>query len=433
MNLLNRMMSYDKTKLNQECNCDKCTNIEVENQTVEYPKLSETEIEQIISERYSYKDEKTKNFIRKALRKHGDRYDYYESVYSKMKNEIIITCRKHENFKPTAERHIKGSNCSKCVGGVKLDVDEFIRRANLVHDYKYDYSKVKYINSNTEVIIICKEHGEFPQKPNKHLIGHGCRLCSANKGGVKLTTEEFIKRSIEKYGFYYDYSEVDYKNMNTDVYIICPKHGGFWQKPSVHLSKYVKYGCDECSNEQVSFNNKLSTEEFLLRIKLIFRDRYLYDFVKYKGYDSDVILICKKHGKFKRNASKLLRGYGCPSCTCSKSIGEIRIENYLTDNKIEYETQKTFQDLKSSHNAYLRFDFYIPSKNLCIEFDGKQHFEPYDFSGKLTKKETLNEFENLKIRDKLKNDYCNKNNIKLLRIKYNENIKNKLNKYFHID
>ena len=95
--------------------------------------------------------------------------------------------------------------------------------------------------------------------------------------------------------------------------------------------------------------------------------------------------------------------------------------------------KKTFQDLKSSHNAYLRFDFYIPSKNLCIEFDGKQHFEPYDFSGKLTKKETLNEFENLKIRDKLKNDYCNKNNIKLLRIKYNENIKNKLNKYFHID
>ena len=144
MNLINRMMSYDKTKnVNQKCDCEECMDVRVENQIVEYPPLTEEEIEQIIKERYSYKDEKTKNFIRKALRKHGDRYDYYESVYSKMKNEIIITCRKHENFKPTAERHIKGSNCSKCVGGVKLDVDELIRRAKLVHENKYEYSIVK--------------------------------------------------------------------------------------------------------------------------------------------------------------------------------------------------------------------------------------------------------------------------------------------------
>ena len=78
MNSLTRIMSYDKTKINQEnCNCKECTTVEVENQIVEYPPLSDEEIEQIINERYLDKDEKTKTFIRKALRKHGNKYRNY--------------------------------------------------------------------------------------------------------------------------------------------------------------------------------------------------------------------------------------------------------------------------------------------------------------------------------------------------------------------
>ena len=94
MNLLNRMMSYEKTKCtNQEnCNCEECipSNEEtIKNQALkEYPSLSEEEIEQIINERYFYKDEKTKEFIRDALRVHGDRYDYSESIYTKFKSKI---------------------------------------------------------------------------------------------------------------------------------------------------------------------------------------------------------------------------------------------------------------------------------------------------------------------------------------------------------
>ena len=105
MNLTNRIMSYDKTKNeNQEkCNCEECVSVETpksENQTVEYPKLSEEEIERIISERYSDKDGKTKTFIRKALRKHGDRYDYSNVVYMKSDVDVEIICRVkgHEPF-----------------------------------------------------------------------------------------------------------------------------------------------------------------------------------------------------------------------------------------------------------------------------------------------------------------------------------------------
>ena len=84
MNSLTRIMSYDKTKFNQEnCDCVECTIVEVKNQIVEYPPLSDEEIEQIIKERYFDKDEKTKIFIQKALRKHGDKYNYSNVVYIK--------------------------------------------------------------------------------------------------------------------------------------------------------------------------------------------------------------------------------------------------------------------------------------------------------------------------------------------------------------
>ena len=74
----------------------------------------------------------------------------------------------------------------------------------------------------------------------------------------------------------------------------------------------------------------------------------------------------------------------------------------------------------------LPFDFYIPQYNLCIEFDGKQHFIPTDFKSNSTEEEKLKYFELVQMRDNIKTDYCKNNNINLLRIKYTENIEEKL-------
>ena len=94
MNSLTRIMSYDNTKIkNQEnCNCVECTTVEVENQIVGYPPLSDEEIEQIINERYLDKDKKTKKFIRRSLKIFGDRFDYDISFYIKAKLNIKINC-----------------------------------------------------------------------------------------------------------------------------------------------------------------------------------------------------------------------------------------------------------------------------------------------------------------------------------------------------
>jgi very-short-patch-repair endonuclease len=99
------------------------------------------------------------------------------------------------------------------------------------------------------------------------------------------------------------------------------------------------------------------------------------------------------------------------------------INNFLINNNITFESQKTFQDCK--HKGKLKFDFYIPSLNTCIEYDGQQHFFIIkQWGGEL---ELLDRQRN----DKIKNEYCKNNNIRLLRISYKENIEEKLNELFN--
>lgn len=101
------------------------------------------------------------------------------------------------------------------------------------------------------------------------------------------------------------------------------------------------------------------------------------------------------------------------------SNGEARIAKYLRSNKIEFCQEYIFPDLVNSLTGeHLRFDFYIPSLNLCIEFDGIQHFEyTPEFHGIIIKR-GKRRLEYQKFKDKQKNQYCRYKGIRLLRIKY---------------
>jgi hypothetical protein len=115
-------------------------------------------------------------FIEKAKIKHGDKYNYSKVVYINSKEKVIITCKEHGEFLQTSDSHLRGYGCKKCAANLRginyrSNNDEFIKNVKLKHGNKYDYSKVEYINSTENVIIICKEHGEFPQLPPNHLKG----------------------------------------------------------------------------------------------------------------------------------------------------------------------------------------------------------------------------------------------------------------------
>lgn len=105
-----------------------------------------------------------------------------------------------------------------------MSTEEFIKKSKQIHGNKYDYSKVEYTNNKTKVCIICPTHGEFYQKPNVHLMNHGCPKCAIEnrKKIQKINIEDFVKRANVIHNYKYDYSLVKYNYIKDKVNIICP-------------------------------------------------------------------------------------------------------------------------------------------------------------------------------------------------------------------
>lgn len=195
----------------------------------------------------------TEDFISRARKIHGDKYDYSLVDYVKSKANVKIICPKHGVFEQRASHHWGGVGCKKCWGDRKGDAtrmgkDKFINRAKEIHGEKFDYSLVEYVNANTKVKIICPTHGVFEQTPSGHLLGRDCRQCGIIKcsSSQTFTLEDFIKKSKEVHGDTYDYSDVQYVTSQEKVNIICPKHGTFRQIPNKHL---MGQRCPKCAGQ----------------------------------------------------------------------------------------------------------------------------------------------------------------------------------------
>lgn len=141
------------------------------------------------------------DFIRRARKVHCDRYDYSLVEYVNNHNKIKIICSKHGVFEQTPANHLNKHGCPLCKACVlaerlTLTTKEFITRSREVHGNKYDYSLVEYIQGRTPVKIICKKHGEFMQKPNDHLDGHGCPSCACITSKTEKELCEFVKQLV---------------------------------------------------------------------------------------------------------------------------------------------------------------------------------------------------------------------------------------------
>lgn len=224
----------------------------------------------------------------------------------------------------------------------------------------------------------------------------------------RLTTEEFIQKAKLVHGEKYNYNEFIYSGCENKSKIFCSKHGLFLQDPYHHLKR--KQGCPICKKETLSKNKRFSIETFIEKSNQI-HNKYNYSKVIYINAHTKVCIICPEHGEFWQTPCNHINGLkGCPICNFSK--GELLIERWLKEQNIKFIPQKRFKNCRNQKP--LPFDFYLPEINTCIEYDGKQHFDLNSryYSDKLIKN------------DKIKNEYCKQNNIRLLRIKYNQNIKN---------
>ena len=214
--------------------------------------------------------DKTQLFIEKAQKVHGDKYDYSKVTYKDNRTKVCIICPIHGEFWQIPYSHLKGRGCIYCGGKYKRTTEEFIQNAKKVHGDKYDYSKVEYKGHNTNVCIICPNHGEFLQTPSNHLSGKGCQKCANEKRNIGkiIKFKEFVERANKIHNKKYEYISKDIKNVKEKINIICPIHGKFSQEIDSHLHGH---GCPKCG-VGVSLQEQ-EIIEFLKKNGVIFEER----------------------------------------------------------------------------------------------------------------------------------------------------------------
>jgi hypothetical protein len=282
-------------------------------------------------------------------------------------------------------------------------------------------NEIELLESKKEKIY--RNNLEIIEYKNDNLIKCRCNKCGFNKEDsllnltynkykckycILLNESSLLKEGIIKLIKIGDFG--DSKN----IYLECNKGHKYIQDRNNLLSNR---GCNECRKEKITF----SKEYVFSKFSEIHGDLYRYKYDDYISLKSKIEITCRKGHIFFQKASNHLQGKGCP--ICRESIGERNISVYLENKGINFIRQKKFSDCK--YISHLPFDFYIPSINTIIEYDGIQHFEPVELFG------GLEEFEKTKIKDKIKNEYCSSSNIELYRISYKDNIKVTLDLVFN--
>ena len=299
----------------------------------------------------------TEEFIEKAIKKHGDKYDYSKVEYIHNLKEVVIICKVHGEFLQLPKIHKRGNGCKKC-GIVNTsnkqrgNIKEFIKKGIEIYSDKYDYSKTEYINCRAKVIIICKEHGEFLQTPSDHYKG-GCKKCADKFRGEnrRFTIEDIIQKSKEIHGEIYDYSNIEYINGIIEN-IKCKIHGLFSQLRDIHINR--EGGCKKCADKFRGENRKFTTIQFIERAIKIHGDKYDYLKSEYTGITDKICITCKIHGDFYQTPSNHINtGCGCQLCYDDRRGESIR---KTTEEFIEKAIKKHGDKYDYSKCNYISID-----------------------------------------------------------------------------
>lgn len=253
----------------------------------------------------------TETLIQKFKNKHGDRYDYSQVEFTGCDSNVDIICREHGVFQQRADGHARGQNCPKCVKRHKPSSEEFVDGCLLKFKGRMDYSNTIYKNSRERITVRCIEHGEFSVLPHNHKSSINGGCPACSKTG-KLTLAVFIEKSQKVHGCKYNYGNIKtFKNVRSKVPINCPEHGNFLQIADRHLHGN---GCPDCANEVIRRKTSMGLDEFIKRAKEKHGDAYDYSCVDYKNGYTKVKILCHKHGAFWQRPHGHLQTRGCEKC-----------------------------------------------------------------------------------------------------------------------
>ena len=244
----------------------------------------------------------------------------------------------------------------------------FIDKSNYIHNFKYSYDRVIYINARTNVLIYCPVHKSyFEMTPDAHSHGQGCPTCGRQKSmiGRKKTTEEFILEAISIHGNKYKYDKVVYSGAHKHVLIYCPIHDHYFEMtPNNHLQGQ---GCPRCKFDNNANEKRLSQEEFISLAKQKHGNKYNYDWTVYVNSKTKVTIYCLNHDEFfDQTPANHLFGQGCPKCNHVVSkIGtqwlmSLGIPTLIHEHKIR----------STIHNRSFIVDGYDPATNTAYLYHG---------------------------------------------------------------
>ena len=278
---------------------------------------------------------------------------------------------------------------------------ELLKKAEAVHGVgRFCYDLVKYIRSIDKVDIICPTHGIFTQQAGSHLMGAGCMRC----GGRSPKTHEEYFDQVQELHKGKIYVAEDYKGDSIKSEHVCTICDCHWQATPTNVLR--GHGCWVCGQKTSHLAQTKSNKEYLQDLKI----RVEGDIIaieSYRGARTPIEHLCTScDNTWAATPDNILRGKGCPAC--SESYGEKAIRRFLKNEQIEYEPQKKFDGCKDQN--HLPFDFYLPSQQICIEYDGEQHFKPISFLGGEAK------FRSVLAHEIIKDNFCRDSNIQIIRI-----------------
>jgi len=246
----------------------------------------------------------TKEFIALAVNKHGKKYGYEKTVFTKRSDKLIITCPIHGDFEQIAGNHLYGKGCNKCaIDATKLSLEDCKARAIEVHKGKYNYDHIDNCASTNKIELTCMDHEEpikFTVTVASHLKGTGCRICTLK--GMRHTLDNFLDKAERIHGKNrYDYSRAVYTGNTNKVIVGCDRHPKkYWFKvsPDKHTHKSKPTGCTLCTastGEKIVGNYLIENDIEFIKEYVIKHNGSIY---KFDFYIPSLNLIIEVHGGF---------------------------------------------------------------------------------------------------------------------------------------
>lgn len=287
--------------------------------------------------------------------------------------------------------------------------EEYIAQVNQINS---NIEVLEKYNGNKEKILHkCKVCGnEWSVKPIHVIHNHGCPFCAKKQRPLTkmMTHSQYCERV---------------KNINPNVVVLgvfegvhkqikvkCKICGNEWKPMAYTLLNKHKYNCKQC------YNNKQRKDKNDFKRELEIKNPHVKLVGGYTNCYTKTIFSCEGCSKkcvWMTTPDIILDGRKSPTCTASK--GELRIVDFLKSQNIVFIQEYIFRDCKNIN--YLPFDFYLPDYNICIEYDGEQHYSPIRFNG-CSEDKAIESFNKTHFNDEIKNKYCIDNGITLIRIPF---------------